>query len=64
LSPHLPTRATDLLEQIEQINPVIDRHIDSLFMRDQYKRHKQEWVDELAAILRGLKLLDGGLIAT
>jgi hypothetical protein len=33
-------------------------------MRDQYKRHKQEWVDELAAILRGLKLLEGGLIAT
>ena len=57
------TRVADLVEQIQRIDKMIELHADTPFMRDQYKRRKQEWVDEFAQILRDLNLLDGNLIA-
>ena len=32
-------------------------------MQDQYKRRKQEWIDELTVVLREMNLLEGTLIA-
>ncbi|NJC25686.1 hypothetical protein [Neolewinella antarctica] len=58
-----PTRAADLLEQIERINPLITLNAADPFARDQYLRRKQEFVDELSAILREYELLDGELRA-
>jgi len=57
------TRAGDLLEQIARINQMIDLHEGNLFMQDQYKRRKQEWIDELTVVLREMNLLEGTLIA-
>ena len=51
-----PTRAADLLEQIERIDPLIKLHADNFFMRDQYLKRKQEFVQELSAILREISL--------
>lgn len=57
------TRAGDLLEQIARINQMVDLHEGNPFMQDQYKRRKQEWIDELTLVLREMNLLEGSLIA-
>lgn len=57
------TRAGDLPEQIASVNPMIELHEGNPFMQDQYKRRKQEWIDELTAVLREMNLLEGTLTA-
>ena len=42
---------------------MIELHADNPFMRDQYRHRKQQWVNELSAILHELGLLEGQLRA-
>lgn len=58
-----PTRAADLLEQIDLVNPMIELHVDNDFMREQYPERKRKFVPELSDILRAYRLLDGELTA-
>ena len=60
---HPTTRAADLLEQIAKVDTMIELHADNPFMRDQYRHRKQQWVNELSAILHELGLLEGQLRA-
>lgn len=45
-------RVLDLLEQIESVNGMLHLHPDDPFMQDQYIFRKQQFVQELAEILK------------
>ena len=49
-------QASDLLEQIDRVNRLIERNAQDVFMRRQYEARRQEFVDELNAVLQTFSL--------
>lgn len=49
-------RVLDLLEQIESVNEMLHPHTDDPFMQDQYIFRKQQFIQELAEILKEFEI--------
>lgn len=56
-------QASDLLEQIDRVNRMIELHAEDDFMRRQYELRRQEFVDELNAVLQTFSLKPTEIVA-
>lgn len=49
-------QASDLLEQIAEVNRMIDLHMENTFMREQYEVRRQDFLNQLNEVLVGFRL--------